>query len=346
MRVFPPIIGASVLAFLLSSGCSIENGSPTSPSPPTTPTRITGTITNTMTGAVVGSFSSDASTLPTRVSVTWPGYLTRDAWVRSATPTVDLIQDAAPFSLAFYRQLVRNGFEAPSALQPVRVLTQAPSIYLQADGLTAANVAALEQVARETVPAMTGGRFSVASWESGSTVRAPVTGWIVAELVTDPNAACGRSQVGQPAGHIWLNLRSGCRTAAGIDPSLFRHELGHALGFWHVLQEGLLMSVTQADGPSAAPRIVSDLERYHATIAYHRPVGNTDVDVDPAGSGSLGTSQVSTDGTLGRVARRALHRSDGAGRARRMAREPSARVVVARRSGDQHRPSDLRRTRD
>jgi hypothetical protein len=45
------------------------------------------------------------------------------------------------FDLNFYRQMVRNGFEAPSALQPIRRWTTTPQIYLKTvderiDGLT------------------------------------------------------------------------------------------------------------------------------------------------------------------------------------------------------------------
>lgn len=193
-----------------------------------------------------------------------PGYITRDT--RSGVSTVDLIPEAG-FDLAFYRQLARNGFESPGSLEPLRVLSQAPSIYLQTAGLTAGNVAALEQAARAVVPALTGGRFTVTTWETGRDRRAAQSGWIVVELYTDANAECGRSVIG--GGEIRLNTIPICRMVRS-----FAHELGHALGFWHVADATMLMHAPSgADQPSAH-------ERHHAAIAYKRQAGNRDIDSD------------------------------------------------------------------
>lgn len=276
----------SVLAFLLLlTGCGGNHQTGPSPTPTPTQTHIAGTITDTMTGASVGSFSSDTSIFPARVSVSLAGYLTRETWVRSASPTVDLIQDAAPFDLGFYRQLVRNGYESPGALDSVRVLAQAPSIYLQTAGLSVANVAALEAAARQIVPAMTGGKFTVQAWETGPDVRAPSTGWIVVELAND-DGNCGRSFVGAPAGHIWLNTAAKCaRGGNAVTPTLLSHEIGHALGFSHVGRTDALMNAITAGTPL-------ETERYHAAIAYHRNAGNLDVDVDSVSSSPARTLRV------------------------------------------------------
>lgn len=252
------------------------SSSPTSPSPqPTQPTRISGTITDTLTGASVGTFSSEASVFPARVSVSSAGYVTRDTWVRSASPTVDLIPESG-FDVGFYRQFARGTLEDP--MQPLRVLSQAPSIYLQTAGMQPSTVAAFEQAARDVVPALTGGRFQVAGWETGADVRAPLNGWIVAELVNDEAQGCGRSLVGAAAGHIWLNTATRCRRNGDIvaTASVFAHEIGHALGFFHVDRADALMLAQIAPGKTP-----SDLERRHAAIAYHRSAGNTDVDTDP-----------------------------------------------------------------
>src|SRR5688572_31421891 len=101
---------------------SLASASP----PPTSPSMITidGTITDTVTGAIVGRFSQTASSLPTRVSVSAAGYITRETIVRTATPTVDLFPERG-FDLAFYRQIARDDFQrnSGSMLQPLWVLS-------------------------------------------------------------------------------------------------------------------------------------------------------------------------------------------------------------------------------
>lgn len=253
------------------AGCG---DSPTRPS--STPTRVTlaGTITDTMSGAAVGSFVQDVNALPAFITVTADGFLTRQTWVPIATPTVDLIREAAPFDLTFYRQLVRGALDGP--LQPLRRLSTSPNIYLQTAGLSPATVAELEQAARAVVPALTGGQLVVGSWETGAEARTPKSGWIVVDQLNEPGI-CGRALVGAAAGHIWLNVSNG---ACSMQSS-FSHELGHALGFSHVDRPGSLMRIPRP----IADDFPSTLERHHAAIAYRRPMGNRDLDIDPQVSG-------------------------------------------------------------
>lgn len=270
-----------ILAAMLTTACG--GSAPTTPTPiPVQQTTVSGTLTDTVSGAPIGSYAQTVTKLPAMITVGASGYLSRDVRVSSITPmTVDLIPDAAPFSLAFYRQLARNGYEAQGSLEPLRVLSQAPSIYLQTAGLSASTVSAMEQTARGAVLSMTGGRFSLTAWETGDSTRIPVNGWIVVDLVADDSGNCGRSLIGAAAGHIWLNTIERCRRNGTIigSPNLFAHELGHALGFWHVEQPNFLMNATATTTDPSA------LERYHAAIAYHRQPGNRDVDSDALTAG-------------------------------------------------------------
>ena len=60
-------------------------------------------------------------------------------------------------------------------------------------------------------------------------------------------------------------------------PWLVRHELGHAFGYWHTDNPTDVMYGIAGLGCEGMP---SARERYHAAIAYSRPVGNRDPDDD------------------------------------------------------------------
>src|SRR5687767_4828862 len=95
-------------------GNSPTGGQPTAPSQVAVPTVITvnGSITDTLTGAPIGAFSGSTQSFPYFARVEAPGYLSRDVYVTSSTPTVDLIPESA---LTYYRSLVRDGFDHPES---------------------------------------------------------------------------------------------------------------------------------------------------------------------------------------------------------------------------------------
>lgn len=261
----------AVLALILTAGCG---GSPTSPSPQPSPApspapapTFSGAVTDTVTGAPISGFS--ALLAGSRVTVSAPGYLTRE----TRNGDVDLIPEAAPFSLAFYRQFVRGALQ-DGQMEPLRRWTVAPSVYLQRAGFSDATVAEMESAVRQSVIGFTGGQFGVTTLESGPEARAPRAGWIVVSTDLETPGECGRSAIG--GGEIHVSLRPIC--VDGYAVTNLAHEIGHALGFWHV-PSGLM----QAPAPRGmlAP---STLERYHASIAYKRAPGNRDVDSDPVSS--------------------------------------------------------------
>lgn len=270
---------------LVSAACGGDNDAPivSAPTPTPAPAPVfRGTVTETLNGAPVLGWSVETN--GNRVTVSAPGYLSRETSIIESN--VDLIRETAPFELDFYRRLVRNAHESPDSMQPLRRQARAPRVYVKTvdeagqpidgrmlDGVISAVIDSAEQ--------WTGGHFGLASIESGAQPPTETPGVIVVKW---PNPAtegnCGRATVGGSWIELnYLGSRCACRDGR-FAPRTVRHELGHAMGFWHTGSPDDVMSgVTWRD----CDQRPNDRERYHAAVAYSRPIGSMDVDVDPAG---------------------------------------------------------------
>ena len=297
----------------------------TPPVPPVNPNRwsITGRVVETLTNAPVpgatldlegfgpiqadgsGAFRFESTTVPTfspyRVTVTSAGYVPRDArvlWRREdrTDVTIDVIRDAPLFSLTFYRQLVRNGHEEPGNLRRLRRWSEPPNFYVRTvDETTGRSVepevlALVQEWLLRAVRMWTGWS---ARLESGTTSREDAPGWIRVVFVRTTENFCGRAFVGGNPGVITLNDdRCNCGSRK-VPPSTVVHEVGHALGFWHVADRDNVMY--RQDPGGCHPSEVSGAERHHAAIAYRRPNGSRDIDTDPETPGFLGSQILVVD---------------------------------------------------
>ena len=200
---------------------------------------------------------------------------------------LDAIALSSGFDLAFYRQLVRNGFDAPTHLEALRRWKIDPRIYLRTvDDAGAAidpkMLDSTEATIRETIPMWTAGTLKASLVERGTEARVGWEGWITVRWpsVAGPEGICGSADVGRPGGEISLYYKSSCGCPGGpqVRPRTVRHEVGHAMGFWHTDSATDLMAGIGVAGCDQRP---SPRELAHAAIAYRRPVGNMDPDTDP-----------------------------------------------------------------
>lgn len=284
---------------------------PTSPTPPVPPNRwsFTGRAVDTVTGAPVpgavleptgfpsvtadaaGEFVFQADTWPQftpfLVTVQAAGFITREAqvtWQAGARTGVEigLIRDAAPFSLDFYRQLVRNSTETPTALQPLRRWNESPRFYMRTveEGTGRAVepevLAFVHEWLGRAVPMWTGWPTPVI--ETGPDGRPDQAGWIRVVFIRTNERFCGRAFVGRNPGLITFTLDVCDCGSRKVPPDTIVHEVGHALGFWHVRDRQHVMYPIDPGG--CRPSEISPLEKHHATIAYRRLAGSTDIDRD------------------------------------------------------------------
>jgi hypothetical protein len=148
----------------------------------------------------------------------------------------------------------------------------------------------LQTLFRNSVPELTGGRFAVATIETGPEARADRAGWVnvLFQRVLPTAGAAGQATVGGNQGTIWIQfdpetprLSPEIGLACAFATSVAEHEIVHTMGFYHVDR------LPDVDNPFQSPNFCSgnnrpSVVRYHASIMYSRPFGNAYPDNDPA----------------------------------------------------------------
>lgn len=247
----------------------------------------------------LGDTANPPST-PYPVTISNAGFLSHDVWITwqrgpRANVTLDLIRNAAPFSLDFYGQLVRGKYDQPGAPWPVLRWNTAPSFYVRTvdqngRAIEPEVLVSVINALHRAVPAWSGGHMTAAAIESGSEPRPPAEDWINVDIKRDPHEdrICGTAMIGANPGSITLNDDVCSCGSNKIPGAVTMHEVGHAMGFFHVGDKRSLMyPFTAGDCPAGE---LSAAESYHAGIAYSRPRGNTEPDHDPSTGAAVMTS--------------------------------------------------------
>lgn len=170
--------------------------------------------------------------------------------------------------LGFYRQIGCNAFDLP--MQSVRRWAFAPKLYIRTvdEAGAAIDPVTLDTVTNamvSTASTWTGGKFGLAVIDRGTATHEGQSGWITVKWPATPQTYCGLSDVALDGGTIALAYKTaGCSCEGStIRARTARHELGHALGYWHTNVADDLMS-----NPSVKPCDQQPSARELAAAAY------------------------------------------------------------------------------
>ena len=228
------------------------------------------------------------------ITVTASGYVFRGAQFVLAPNRdvrIDVLRDAPPFSLEYYRQWARNGLNA-STFAATKPWTVNPNFYLRRtmdDGTAIvpdSMVAEIRRVIAASIPDLSGNRIQMGAFEVGDVVRPLEAGWVNISF-SATMAFFGQSTVGGNSGTINLRYFAGSsnasnnpRNCSSAEVGVLDHEITHTMGFWHTQ----LVETDSFSGPGCPGNNRPEQTRYHSAVMYARPTGNLDPDVDPSGS--------------------------------------------------------------
>lgn len=216
---------------------------------------------------VVGCSGSNP-TAPTPTPIVPPVVVTPPA------PSRNPLLDDPRFDAAYFADFA-HGVAETGRPWPLMRLSEAPRIFVNTvdDQGRAIDAATLDTVSAAFIAVAadwSGGAFGLAGIERGLGTRAGQRGWITVEWNASQSAGCGLTTRHVGAIITFYHRNTACRCqGSAIRPYTAKHELGHAMGYWHTRPENDLMHVPF----SGCDQPLSERERFHARVAYSQPIG-------------------------------------------------------------------------
>ena len=228
------------------------------------------------------------------------------AGYEDATAESSLVSVAA-FDLIFWRQFVFDAFDCPTASECAGteveervtwVLPRQPDFHILTAGFTSAEVRMIARRIPRAVEQLTGapfrGAIEMGEDELPRDGRILIRGLLADDEEWDTDdAPCGTAYVGAPAGAVTLNLDC-ARASPLVFDELLSHELGHALGFFHVDPPHVMQASDWIGRADFTPTEVS-----HALLAHSLGRGAPYTE-DPGGT-TFTAHQESRDPSPGRA---------------------------------------------
>ena len=176
---------------------------------------------------------------------------------------------ATTFNGTFWSQLIYNAYSKPGSLSERRswvLPTRSPNVYILTTRLPDTAVASMRQAIPGIVEAVTGVPYAGTVHAGG--IDGHRLGWITIRSVARADApdwvlsaACGAALIGADPGEVWLIDAPDCTTDR-MRARLLAHELGHALGLYHVPDaDAVMKQFSWVTTFSAA-------EQFHGELAY------------------------------------------------------------------------------